>query len=210
MNSGFDYLRDNMVIHKDRMVQRDLNFALIDEVDSILIDEARTPLIISGPGDKSTDMYDRVDKFVKLLKEEEDFTVDEKQKAINLTEQGAEKSERAFNIENLSDIENTELNHHINQALKANNLMKRDIDYVVKEGQVIIVDEFTGRLMVGRRFSKGLHQAIEAKEHVSVKRESKTLATITFQKLLQDVFQTCRHDRYCKDGRRRIHGHIQP
>ncbi len=178
---GFDYLRDNMVIHKGRMVQRELNFALIDEVDSILIDEARTPLIISGPGDKSTDMYDRVDKFVKLLKEEEDFTVDEKQKAINLTEQGAEKSERAFNIENLSDIENTELNHHINQALKANNLMKRDIDYVVKDGQVIIVDEFTGRLMVGRRFSKGLHQAIEAKEHVSVKRESKTLATITFQ-----------------------------
>ena len=120
-------------------------------------------------------------KFVKLLKEEDDFTVDEKQKAINLTEQGVEKSERAFNIENLSDIENTELNHHINQALKANNLMKRDIDYVVKDGQVIIVDEFTGRLMVGRRFSKGLHQAIEAKEHVSVKRESKTLATITFQ-----------------------------
>ena len=178
---GFDYLRDNMVIHKDRMVQRELNFALIDEVDSILIDEARTPLIISGPGDKSTDMYDRVDKFVKLLKEEDDFTVDEKQKAINLTELGAEKSERAFNIENLSDIENTELNHHINQALKANVLMKRDIDYVVKDGQVIIVDEFTGRLMVGRRFSKGLHQAIEAKEHVSVKRESKTLATITFQ-----------------------------
>ncbi len=178
---GFDYLRDNMVIHKDRMVQRELNFALIDEVDSILIDEARTPLIISGPGDKSTDMYDHVDKFVKLLKEEEDFTVDEKQKAINLTELGAEKSERAFNIENLSDIENTELNHHINQALKANNIMKRDTDYVVKDGEVIIVDEFTGRLMTGRRFSKGLHQAIEAKEHVNVKRESKTLATITFQ-----------------------------
>lgn len=178
---GFDYLRDNMVIHKERMVQRELNFAVIDEVDSILIDEARTPLIISGPGDKSTDMYERVDKFVKLLKLDEDFTVDEKQKAINLTESGVEKSERAFNVENLSDIENTELNHHINQALKANNLMKRDIDYVVKDGQVTIVDEFTGRLMVGRRFSKGLHQAIEAKEHVRVKRESRTLATITFQ-----------------------------
>ena len=178
---GFDYLRDNMVIHKDRMVQRDLSYAIIDEVDSILIDEARTPLIISGPGDKSTDMYERVDVFVKQLKLEDDFTVDEKQKAINLTEQGVAKSERAFNVENLSDIENTELNHHINQALKANSLMKRDIDYVVKDGQVIIVDEFTGRLMVGRRFSKGLHQAIEAKEHVHVKRESRTLAMITFQ-----------------------------
>ena len=178
---GFDYLRDNMVIHKDRMVQRELNFAVIDEVDSILIDEARTPLIISGQGDKSTDMYDHVDRFVKLLKEEEDYTIDEKQKAINLTEQGVAKSERSFNVENLSDIENTELNHHINQALKANSLMKRDIDYVVKDGEVIIVDEFTGRLMTGRRFSNGLHQAIEAKEHVNVKRESKTLATITFQ-----------------------------
>ncbi|MBT7121618.1 MAG: preprotein translocase subunit SecA, partial [Clostridia bacterium] len=178
---GFDYLRDNMVIHKDRMVQRDLHYAVIDEVDSILIDEARTPLIISGAGDKSTDMYERVDRFVKTLVFEDDFTVDEKQKAINLTESGIAKSERAFNVDNLADIENTELNHHINQALKANNLMKRDADYVVKDGAVTIVDEFTGRMMVGRRFSQGLHQAIEAKEHVHVKRESRTLATITFQ-----------------------------
>lgn len=178
---GFDYLRDNMVIQKERMVQRELHYAVIDEVDSILIDEARTPLIISGAGDKSTDMYQHVDRFVKTLKMEEDFTIDEKQKSINLTESGITKSEKAFNVENLADIENTELNHHINQALKANHIMKRDIDYVVKDGQVNIVDEFTGRLMVGRRFSQGLHQAIEAKEHVQVKRESRTLATITFQ-----------------------------
>ena len=178
---GFDYLRDNMVVHKDRMVQRDLSFAVVDEVDSILIDEARTPLIISGAGEKSTDMYTTVDRFVRQLKEEDDFTVDEKLKAINLTEQGVAKCEKAFGVENLSDIENTELYHHINQALKANNMMKRDIDYVVKDGQVVIVDEFTGRLMVGRRYSEGLHQAIEAKENVKVERETRTLATITFQ-----------------------------
>ncbi|MGI5849529.1 MAG: preprotein translocase subunit SecA [Christensenellales bacterium] len=178
---GFDYLRDNMVIRKELMVQKELNFAVIDEVDSILIDEARTPLIISGAGDKSTDTYNTVDRFVKKLKLEEDFTIDEKLKAINLTEQGIAKSEKAFNIENLADIENTELNHHINQALKANHIMKRDTDYVVKDGQVIIVDEFTGRLMMGRRYSEGLHQAIEAKENVRVERESRTLATITFQ-----------------------------
>ncbi|MDD5016567.1 MAG: preprotein translocase subunit SecA [Eubacteriales bacterium] len=178
---GFDYLRDNMAIRKERMVQRELNYAVVDEVDSILIDEARTPLIISGAGDKSTDMYTTVDRFVKTLKFEDDFTIDEKLKAINLTEQGIAKSEKAFNIENLADIEHTELNHHINQALKANNIMKRDIDYVVKDGQVIIVDEFTGRMMMGRRYSEGLHQAIEAKESVQVARESKTLATITFQ-----------------------------
>ena len=178
---GFDYLRDNMVIRKERMVQRELSFAVIDEVDSILIDEARTPLIISGAGNKSSDMYMAVDKFVKTLKIEDDFTIDEKLKAINLTEEGIAKSEKAFNVENLADIENTELNHHINQALKANHIMKRDIDYVVKDGQVIIVDEFTGRLMTGRRYSEGLHQAIEAKEAVRVERESRTLATITFQ-----------------------------
>ena len=178
---GFDYLRDNMVVHKDRMVQRDLSFAVVDEVDSILIDEARTPLIISGAGEKSTDMYTTVDRFVRQLKEEDDFTIDEKLKAINLTEQGVNKCEKAFGVQNLSDIENTELYHHINQALKANNLMKRDIDYVVKDGQVVIVDEFTGRLMVGRRYSEGLHQAIEAKENVKVERETRTLATITFQ-----------------------------
>ncbi len=178
---GFDYLRDNMVIQKERMVQRDLEYAIVDEVDSILIDEARTPLIISGAGEKSTDMYVQVDRFVKTLKLEEDFTIDEKLKAINLTEEGVSKCERHFKVENLSDIENTELYHHINQALKANNIMKRDIDYVVKNGEVIIVDEFTGRLMIGRRYSEGLHQAIEAKENVKVERETRTLATITFQ-----------------------------
>jgi len=178
---GFDYLRDNMVVSAERMVQRELYFAVVDEVDSILIDEARTPLIISGAGEKSTDMYYTVDRFVRQLKEEEDFTIDEKLKAINLTEQGVAKCEKAFGVQNLSDIENTELYHHINQALKANNLMKRDIDYVVKDGQVVIVDEFTGRLMVGRRYSEGLHQAIEAKENVKVERETRTLATITFQ-----------------------------
>ena len=178
---GFDYLRDNMVIHKDRMVQRELYYAVVDEVDSILIDEARTPLIISGPAEKSTDMYARMDHFVKTLTLGEDFTIDEKLKAVNLTEQGIAKAERAFGVENLSDVENTELNHHINQALKANYIMKRDIDYVVKDGQVIIVDEFTGRLMMGRRYSEGLHQAIEAKERVKVERETRTLATITFQ-----------------------------
>ena len=178
---GFDYLRDNMVIQKERMVQRELYFAVVDEVDSILIDEARTPLIISGAGDKSTELYATVDRFVKKLKIEEDFSIDEKLKATNLSEQGIAKAEKAFGVENLSDIENTELNHHINQALKANSLMKRDSDYVVKDGQVIIVDEFTGRLMVGRRYSDGLHQAIEAKENVKVERETRTLATITFQ-----------------------------
>ena len=178
---GFDYLRDNMVIYKEDIVQRELNYAIIDEVDSILIDEARTPLIISGAGEKSTDMYFAVDRFVARLKRDVDYEVDEKARTVNLTEEGVAKAEAYFNIENLADPENTELFHHINQALKAHSLMKRDRDYVVKDGQVIIVDEFTGRLMMGRRYSDGLHQAIEAKEGVKVKRESKTLATITFQ-----------------------------
>ena len=180
---GFDYLRDNMVVVKEDMVQRPLNFAIVDEVDSILIDEARTPLIISGQGDKSTEMYNLADRFVNTLREGEDkdFTKDEKEKTIALTEEGVAKAERYFNIENLSDVQNNELYHHILAALRANALMKRDVDYVVKDGQVIIVDEFTGRLMTGRRYSDGLHQAIEAKEHVKVERESKTLATITFQ-----------------------------
>ena len=178
---GFDYLRDNMVVRRNQIVQRKLNYAIVDEVDSILIDEARTPLIISGAGDKGTEMYERADRFVIRLKDEEDFTMDEKAKTINLTEDGVKKAETYFNVENLSDVENTELNHHINQALKARNLMRRDIDYVVQNGEVIIVDEFTGRLMTGRRYSDGLHQAIEAKENVKVERESKTLATITFQ-----------------------------
>ena len=180
---GFDYLRDNMVVRRERMVQRPLNFAIVDEVDSILIDEARTPLIISGQGDKSTELYQLADRFVQRLREgeENDYVRDEKEKTIILTEEGVRKAEQAFNIENLTDPQNTELHHHILAALRANVLMKRDVDYVVKDGQVVIVDEFTGRLMVGRRYSDGLHQAIEAKEHVKVERESKTLATITFQ-----------------------------
>jgi len=178
---GFDYLRDNMVIYKEDIVQRELNFAIIDEVDSILIDEARTPLIISGAGDKSTDLYFHVDRFVVRLKNGIDYEVDEKARTVHLTEEGVAKAEAYFNVENLADPENSELFHHINQALKAHSLMKRDRDYVVKDNQVIIVDEFTGRLMMGRRYSDGLHQAIEAKEGVKVERESKTLATITFQ-----------------------------
>ena len=180
---GFDYLRDNMVVRREDMVQRPLNFAIVDEVDSILIDEARTPLIISGQGDKSTELYQQADRFVQRLREGEDkdYVRDEKEKTIILTEEGVRKAEQAFGIENLTDPQNNELHHHILAALRANVLMKRDVDYVVKDGQVIIVDEFTGRLMTGRRYSDGLHQAIEAKEHVKVERESKTLATITFQ-----------------------------
>ncbi len=178
---GFDYLRDNMSIYRNQLVQRDLNFAIVDEVDSILIDEARTPLIISGMGDKSTELYNRADRFVRRLREEEDFTKDEKMHAVTLTEDGVHKAEQAFGVDNLTDVENTELNHHINQALKAHALFHRDKDYVVNDGQVFIVDEFTGRLMVGRRYSDGLHQAIEAKEGVKVERESKTMATITLQ-----------------------------
>ena len=178
---GFDYLRDNMVIRKSELTQRGHHYAIVDEVDSILIDEARTPLIISGQGDKSTVLYEKADLVVRNLKRDEHYTVDEKKKSVALTDEGAQKVERAFEIENLNDPENAELNHHINCALRANALMKKDVDYVVQNGQVVIVDEFTGRLMIGRRYSEGLHQAIEAKEHVKVERESKTLATITFQ-----------------------------
>jgi len=194
---GFDYLRDNMAIYSHELVQRGHNFAIVDEVDSILIDEARTPLIISGQGEKSTQLYQLVDNFVARLKcvrvasvnekEEEDTTldadyiVDEKARTATLTSRGVAKAEQHFNVANLSDPDNGTLSHHINQAIKARGVMKRDIDYVVKDGEVIIVDEFTGRLMYGRRYNEGLHQAIEAKEHVTVARESKTLATITFQ-----------------------------
>jgi preprotein translocase subunit SecA len=178
---GFDYLRDNMVIYREEMVQRHLNYAIVDEVDSILIDEARTPLIISGVGEKSTALYKQADTFVRTLKNEEDYTIDEKAHAVSLTEKGIGKAEKFFNLKNLADLDNMEISHHINQALKAHAIMKRDKDYVVKDGEVIIVDEFTGRLMFGRRYSEGLHQAIEAKEGVKVERESKTLATITFQ-----------------------------
>ncbi|MBQ6859299.1 MAG: preprotein translocase subunit SecA, partial [Clostridia bacterium] len=201
---GFDYLRDNMVIYQKNMVQRGHHFAIVDEVDSILIDEARTPLIISGAGDKSTDMYEKADRFVCTLKEgvepeevnrfeespytdeeivemRKDYVKDEKKKTCNLSEAGVRKAEKWFGVENLADMANNELVHHINAALRAHALMKRDVDYVVQNDQVVIVDEFTGRLMVGRRYSDGLHQAIEAKENVDVRNESKTLATITFQ-----------------------------
>lgn len=178
---GFDYLRDNMVIYKEDMTQRELNFAIIDEVDSILIDEARTPLIISGQGAKSTDLYERADKFVCTLTREEDFTIEEKDKTVSITEDGVGKCEKFFGLENFSDPENMEINHHVQQALRARNLMKKDIDYIVKDGEIVIVDEFTGRLMFGRRYSNGLHQAIEAKEGVLVRSESKTLATVTLQ-----------------------------
>ena len=194
---GFDYLRDNMAIYKEQMVQRGHAFAIVDEVDSILIDEARTPLIISGQGTESTDLYRRADDFVSGLKKivyattdekqeedvdlDADYVVDEKLRTSTLTARGVAKAERFFSVENLSDIENATLTHHINQALKAHGIMKRDIDYVVKDGEVLIVDEFTGRIMLGRRYSEGLHQAIEAKERVDVQKENKTLATITFQ-----------------------------
>ena len=177
---GFDYLKDNMVIHKEQMVQRELNYAIVDEVDSILVDEARTPLIRSGPGDKSTHLYSDANTFILTLKPD-DYEIDEKQKSVALTESGIQKAEVYFNVENITDIAHMELYHHINQALKAHTNMKKDVDYVVKDGEIIIVDEFTGRLMFGRRYSEGLHQAIEAKEGLRIQRESKTLATVTFQ-----------------------------
>ena len=178
---GFDYLRDNMVIHMEDRVQRELNFCIVDEVDSILIDEARTPLIISGMGDKSTKFYNVADNFVKTLVNEKDFNVDEKANAVLLTDDGIVKAEKYFGIENYADSQNLELQHYVTQALKANYTMKADKDYMVKDNEVVIIDEFTGRLMEGRRYSDGLHQAIEAKENVKIQRESKTLATITFQ-----------------------------
>ena len=193
---GFDYLRDNMVVYKRNCVQRGWSYAIVDEVDSILIDEARTPLIISGAGEKSTDLYEKADRFAATLtplrvkemdaKDDQedvhaDYIVDEKARTATITPQGARKAEQYFGIESLNDPENLTLAHHINQAIAARGVMQRDIDYVVKDGEVIIVDEFTGRLMIGRRYSNGLHQAIEAKEHVTVARENRTLATITFQ-----------------------------
>jgi len=196
---GFDYLRDNMVIYKEQAVQRELNYAIVDEIDSILIDEARTPLIISGRANKSSELYKKADVFVKRLKaktiveedskdieqaednENYDYIIDLKAKSASLTQKGIKKAETEFGIENLNDLDNSELVHHINQALRANGVMKKDIDYIVQDGEVLIVDEFTGRIMYGRRYNNGLHQAIEAKEHVKIADESKTLATITFQ-----------------------------
>ena len=178
---GFDYLRDNMVVRKEDRVQRPLNFAIVDEVDSVLIDEARTPLIISGGSMKSANLYKDADRFVKTLRENEDYTIDEKTKEITLTDQGQTKGEKYFRVSNLYDLDHTALVHHINQSLKANYTMHDDVDYVVQDGKVVIVDQFTGRLMPGRAFSDGLHQAIEAKENVEIQEETKTLATITFQ-----------------------------
>ncbi|RDY70437.1 preprotein translocase subunit SecA [Halobacillus trueperi] len=182
---GFDYLRDNMVLYKEQMVQRPLHFAIIDEVDSILIDEARTPLIISGSASKSADLYQGANSFVRLLANEEDYTYDEKTKNVQLTEEGINKAERFFKIENLFDLSNVSLIHHINQGLKAHTSMQKDTDYVVEDGEVVIVDQFTGRLMKGRRYSDGLHQAIEAKEGLEIQNESQTLASITFQNLFR-------------------------
>ena len=196
---GFDYLRDNMVIYKEQAVQRGLHYAIVDEIDSILIDEARTPLIISGRGSQSSDLYKKANDFVarlkaKVLVEEDikdeaqaednenyDYIVDLKAKSASLTQKGIKKAETEFRLENLNDLENSDLVHHINQAIRAHGIMKKDIDYIVKDGEVLIVDEFTGRIMYGRRYNNGLHQAIEAKEHVKIADESKTLATITFQ-----------------------------
>ena len=196
---GFDYLRDNMVIYKNQLVQRELNYAIVDEIDSILVDEARTPLIISGRGTQSSDLYKKADSFVrrltpKVIVEEDskdieqaednenyDYIVDLKAKSATLTQKGIKKAEEEFRLENFNDIENSELVHNVNQALRAHGIMKKDIDYIVKDGEVLIVDEFTGRIMYGRRYNNGLHQAIEAKEHVKIADESKTLATITFQ-----------------------------
>ena len=189
---GFDYLRDNMVIYKDQLVQRGLHFAIVDEIDSILIDEARTPLIISGRANESSDLYKKADSFVrrltpKVIVEEDikDTAQEEDNEKYELTGKGIKKAEETFGLENFNDLENSTLVHHVNQALRAHGIMKKDIDYIVKDGEVLIVDEFTGRIMYGRRYNNGLHQAIEAKEHVKIADESKTLATITFQNLFR-------------------------
>ena len=178
---GFDYLRDNMKYSIDEFVQREFNYAIVDEVDSILVDEARTPLIISGPAEESTDKYYKINRLVYQLKKEKDFMIDEKAKSAYLTEEGVARIEKLLKVDNLYDPKYVDFLHHINQALKAHELFTRDVDYIVKDGQVIIVDEFTGRLMPGRRFSDGLHQALEAKENVKIERENQTLATVTFQ-----------------------------
>src|SRR5699024_1108888 len=182
---GFDYLRDNMVVKKENRDQRGLNFCIIDEVDSILIDEARTPLIISGGRFNSNNLYVDADRVAKRLKEDEDYTIDLKTKNVSLTAEGSKKVEKILNIKNLYDLDNTALVHHLNQALKANYGFKKDIDYVVENDAIIIVDQFTGRLMHGRQYSEGLHQAIEAKEGVTINTETKTMATITFQNLFR-------------------------
>ena len=182
---GFDYLRDNMVTHKEDRVQRKLNFAIVDEVDSVLIDEARTPLIISGGDLKNVSMYEAADRFAKKLKKDVDYIYEEQNKTVTLTEEGVKKGEKEFHLANLYEVSNANLIHHINQALRANFSMRKDVDYVVNNGEIVIVDQFTGRLMKGRAYSDGLHQAIEAKENVKINQETKTLATITFQNLFR-------------------------
>ncbi|MEE6685443.1 preprotein translocase subunit SecA, partial [Limosilactobacillus fermentum] len=182
---GFDYLRDNMAVYKEDQVQRGLNFAIVDEVDSILIDEARTPLIISGPGTGTSKLYQQADRFVKTLKNEDDYKIDLESKTVSLTDEGIKKAEKYFNLKNLYDPENTALTHHLDQSLRANYIMLLDKDYVVNDGEVLIVDSFTGRVMEGRRFSDGLHQAIEAKEGVEIQEENKTMANITYQNLFR-------------------------
>ena len=205
---GFDYLRDNMKYEMESLVQRELNFAIVDEVDSILIDEARTPLIISGPAEKSTDMYYQVNEIIPRFNKEKDYSIDEKARAVVLTEEGVAKAENLLKVSNIYDPKHIELLHHVNQALKAHTLFKLDVDYIVKDGEVIIVDEFTGRLMPGRRYSDGLHQALEAKENVKIENENQTLATITFQNYFRMYDKLAWNDRNCGYGSRRIQKNI--
>jgi len=201
---GFDYLRDNMAVRAENMVQRTLDFAIVDEVDSILVDEARTPLIISGQSAKSNDLYYQVAKIIPRLKPEEDYTIDIKARLVALTDEGLARVEKMLAVENLYEPENMEINHHVQQALKAQALFRKDRDYVIKDGEVIIVDEFTGRLMFGRRYSEGLHQAIEAKEGVKIARESQTLATITFQNYFRMYKKLAGMTGTAKNRRRRV------
>ncbi len=206
---GFDYLRDNMKYSAEDCVQPQHYYAIVDEVDSILIDEARTPLIISGPSEESTDKYYKINKLIPGMVRDEDFKVDEKARTVVLQEPGIEKSEKLLAVDNIYDPRNMDLVHHIHQALKAHTLFKRDVDYVVREGQVVIVDEFTGRLMPGRRYSEGLHQALEAKEGVKIERENQTLATITFQNYFQNVREAGRNDGHSRNRGRRVRQDLQ-
>jgi preprotein translocase subunit SecA len=197
---GFDYLRDNMKYSLDDYVQRDFYYAIVDEVDSILIDEARTPLIISGPSEESTDKYYRINQVIPRLRAASDYVIDEKSRTVVLTEEGVSRVEQYLKVQNLFEPKNIELLHHVNQALKAHTLFKRDVDYVVKDDQVIIVDEFTGRIMQGRRYSDGLHQALEAKEKVKIERENQTLASVTFQNYFRMYEKLARHDGHRRHG----------
>ena len=205
---GFDYLRDNMKFSLDDYVQREFNYAIVDEVDSILIDEARTPLIISGQSEESTDKYYKINQLIPRLRKDQHYSIDEKSRTVVLTEEGVARVEELLNVQNLYEPRNIETLHHVNQALKAHTMFKRDVDYLVKEGQVIIVDEFTGRVMPGRRYSDGLHQALEAKEKVKIEKENQTLASITFQNYFQNVQKALRHDRHCRYGSGRIQENI--